>query len=77
MIGRDGNAGFGEATILTGYTDETIENSGQAAKQFAADMADACIAARQIDNAGEQNGFLKARAPLMQAPSSFAVARCR
>jgi L-Ala-D/L-Glu epimerase / N-acetyl-D-glutamate racemase len=36
---RDGNTGFGEATILTGYTDETIADSWQAAKAFAADLA--------------------------------------
>lgn len=39
VLDRDGKAGFGEATILTGYTDETIEDSWQAAKQFAAAMA--------------------------------------
>ena len=36
---RDGRTGFGEATILTGYTDETIEGSWAAAKQFAATLA--------------------------------------
>jgi L-alanine-DL-glutamate epimerase-like enolase superfamily enzyme len=30
-----------------------------------------CIAARQIDNAGEMNGFLKARAPLLRSPLDF------
>jgi L-alanine-DL-glutamate epimerase-like enolase superfamily enzyme len=30
-----------------------------------------CIAARQIDNAGEMNGFLKARAPLLRDPLVF------
>ena len=30
-----------------------------------------CIAARQIDNAGEMNGFLKARAPLFLEPMVF------
>ena len=30
-----------------------------------------CIAARQIDNAGEMNGFLKARAPLLEEPLVF------
>ena len=30
-----------------------------------------CIAARQIDNAGEMNGFLKARAPLLQGGLEF------
>lgn len=33
-VDRDGKTGFGEATILTGYTDETIEGSWRAAAQF-------------------------------------------
>jgi L-alanine-DL-glutamate epimerase-like enolase superfamily enzyme len=33
---REGKVGFGEATILTGYTDETIDDSWRAARQFAA-----------------------------------------
>jgi len=36
---RDGKSGFGEATILTGYTDETIEESWQVARRFAATLA--------------------------------------
>jgi L-alanine-DL-glutamate epimerase-like enolase superfamily enzyme len=39
FVDRDGNCGFGEATILTGYTDETIEGSWGAAKQFAGELA--------------------------------------
>jgi hypothetical protein len=39
VIDRDGKAGFGEATILTGYTDETIEDSWQTAKAFAGNLA--------------------------------------
>jgi L-Ala-D/L-Glu epimerase / N-acetyl-D-glutamate racemase len=35
MTDTDGRVGFGEATILTGYTDETIEGCWQAAQQFA------------------------------------------
>ena len=35
VVDRDGRTGFGEATILTGYTDETIEDSWRAAKEFA------------------------------------------
>ena len=31
-----------------------------------------CIAARQIDNAGEMNGWLKARGPLFREPLGFA-----
>ena len=34
-IDRDGRTGFGETTILTGYTDETIDGSWRAARQFA------------------------------------------
>ena len=32
---HDGRAGFGEATVLTGYTDETIEGSWRAADEIA------------------------------------------
>ena len=39
VIDRDGKTGFGEATILTGYTDETIEDSWQTAKAFAGNLA--------------------------------------
>jgi L-alanine-DL-glutamate epimerase-like enolase superfamily enzyme len=39
VVDRDGKVGFGEATILTGYTDETIEDSWRAARQFAGDLA--------------------------------------
>src|SRR5271168_4458263 len=35
MTDAEGRMGFGEATILTGYTDETIEGCWQAAQQFA------------------------------------------
>lgn len=34
-VDAHGNAGVGEATVLTGYTDETIEGSWRAARQFA------------------------------------------
>lgn len=37
-VDADGNAGVGEATVLTGYTDETIEESWRAARQFAAEL---------------------------------------
>lgn len=37
-VDADGNEGVGEATVLTGYTDETIDESWRAAKQFAADF---------------------------------------
>ena len=32
---------------------------------------EACIAARHIDNAGEMNGFLKARSPLIENGLAF------
>jgi L-alanine-DL-glutamate epimerase-like enolase superfamily enzyme len=34
-VARDGSAGIGEATVLTGYTDETIEESWAAAREMA------------------------------------------
>ena len=39
LVGRDGGAGLGEATVLTGYTDETIDDSWRAAIQFARETA--------------------------------------
>jgi len=38
-VDSDGQRGFGEATVLTGYTDETIEDSWRVAREFAADLA--------------------------------------
>lgn len=38
-VDRDGNIGLGEATILTGYTDETIDGSWRAARDFAGKLA--------------------------------------
>lgn len=35
IVDRAGSAGFGEATVLTGYTDETIDDSWRVAKQIA------------------------------------------
>ena len=58
VVDRDGKAGFGEATILTGYTDETIEDSWLAAKQFAASLAAAGgRAGRQIAALGVEFPF--------------------
>jgi L-Ala-D/L-Glu epimerase len=37
-VDAQGNAGVGEATVLTGYTDETIDESWRAARQFAAEL---------------------------------------
>ncbi len=36
---RDGRVGLGEATVLTGYTDETIDDSWRVAREFAAQLA--------------------------------------
>jgi L-alanine-DL-glutamate epimerase-like enolase superfamily enzyme len=53
LVDRDGKSGFGEATILTGYTDETIEDSWRAAKQLAGGLAAApAEAAKQIASLG-------------------------
>jgi L-alanine-DL-glutamate epimerase-like enolase superfamily enzyme len=62
-VDRDGRAGFGEATILTGYTDETIDDSWNAAKQFAANLvanpatADPESAQREIASLGVKFPF--------------------
>lgn len=37
-VDRDGRTGFGEATILTGYTDETIDDSWRAARELASGL---------------------------------------
>ena len=47
IVDRDGHAGFGEATILTGYTDETIDDSWRAAQDFGAGLAAAGDRAQQ------------------------------
>jgi o-succinylbenzoate synthase len=36
-----GNCGFGEATVLTGYTDETIADAWRVAREFTAHLLDA------------------------------------
>ncbi|MBI4195384.1 MAG: mandelate racemase [Betaproteobacteria bacterium] len=38
IMNRDGACGLGEATILTGYTNETIEESWRAARQLAPEL---------------------------------------
>jgi len=54
-VARDGRTGFGEATILTGYTDETIEDAWRVACEFAPDALrdrgdlDARVAALGVD----------------------------
>jgi L-alanine-DL-glutamate epimerase-like enolase superfamily enzyme len=49
-VGRDGGVGLGEATVLTGYTDETIEDSWRAARDIATGLAalDPAAARRRI-----------------------------
>ena len=37
-IALDGQTGLGEATVLTGYTDETIEDSWRAARELAGEL---------------------------------------
>lgn len=41
LIDREGSVGLGEATVLTGYTDETIDDSWRAAIEFARDATTA------------------------------------
>src|SRR5690349_14249320 len=36
---REGRSGFGEATVLTGYTDETIEDAWSTARELAGRIA--------------------------------------
>lgn len=43
--GDDGSYGFGEATLLTGYTDETIAGSWDLARGLARDLSAATVAA--------------------------------
>ena len=38
LTDRDGRQGLGEATVLTGYTDETIDDSYRVAREFAASL---------------------------------------
>lgn len=57
---RDGRSGFGEATLLTGYTDETLDGSWTLARELAARFADADPVS--LDDA---LGTLAARAPFL------------
>lgn len=49
-VARDGGVGLGEATVLTGYTDETIEDSWRAARQIARELVtlDSVMARRRL-----------------------------
>lgn len=44
---RDGRSGFGEATVLTGYTDETIDDAWRVAREVAARLVDETAEARR------------------------------
>jgi o-succinylbenzoate synthase len=48
IVDSEGRVGFGEATVLTGYTDETIGDAWRVAREFAAKLA-ACDAERVGD----------------------------
>ena len=57
-VDRDGKSGFGEATILTGYTDETIDDSWRVAQGLAAELTAAGDRAqRRIDEVGVRYPF--------------------
>jgi L-alanine-DL-glutamate epimerase-like enolase superfamily enzyme len=55
----EGRAGFGEATVLTGYTDETIEDSWRAAGEIAARITgrDAQAARRALAEVAKERPF--------------------
>ncbi|HKU87054.1 MAG TPA: enolase C-terminal domain-like protein [Casimicrobiaceae bacterium] len=60
VTGSDGQRGFGEATLLTGYTDETIDDSERLAYDVAAglpgiEVAEACSRMRVL---GERAPFV-------------------
>jgi o-succinylbenzoate synthase len=57
MIGSDGKSGFGEATILTGYTDETVDDAWRVAQELAEELASA------VDRAPRQIAELGVRFP--------------
>ncbi len=57
-VDRNGRTGFGEATILTGYTDETIDDSWRAAKDFTSGLIAANDRATlQVDQLGVRFPF--------------------
>ena len=43
VIDSDGNQGWGEATVLTGYTDETIEQAWETAREISEQLQDQTI----------------------------------
>lgn len=57
---RDGRTGLGEATLLTGYTDETIDDSWRAARALAPRLArrDPASARRLLEPLAQDRPFL-------------------
>ena len=75
VTGDGGQRGFGEATLLTGYTDETVDDSERLAYDVAADLpgmaaAEACIRMRAL---GERAPFV-ATATEMSVPCTDTTA---
>lgn len=66
-VDADGNAGVGEATVLTGYTDETIDGSWHAARQFAAELI-------HCDSAGARSAITRLGAKFPFAATAFGTA---
>ena len=84
VVGADSATGFGEATILTGYTDETIDGSWRAASEFASGLRSAGDAASgQIARLGERFPFtatafgtaleMLSGCPLLELPADATV----
>jgi len=59
VVDADGREGFGEATVLTGYTDETIDDAWRIACEFATHIgsADSSETDRQVAALGERYPF--------------------
>ena len=59
LVDRAGGVGLGEATVLTGYTDETIDDSWRAAIQFAREttVADSRSMHRRLPQLSEHYPF--------------------
>src|SRR5512143_428034 len=59
LTDRDGRVGLGEATVLTGYTDETIDEAWRVAREFAAALATASgdDAAKRVEDLGVRYPF--------------------
>ncbi len=59
LTDRDGRVGLGEATVLTGYTDETIDGAWRVARELAAALAtaDGADVATRIDGLGVRYPF--------------------